>query len=102
MVRLGEERGKRGAVEVVHPGQIDHEPVTREDGVWISEIMIVPELRGKGLGTAILLDVIAAAGDRPVRLTVSAFNTAAERLYKRVGFRRVDGDESQHVMEYRR
>jgi GNAT superfamily N-acetyltransferase len=72
-----------------------------EDFVWLSEILVLPELRGKGVGSAVLRDVIAAAAGVPVRLNVSAFNAGAVRLYERHGFRRVGGDEAQHLMEYR-
>jgi GNAT superfamily N-acetyltransferase len=73
-----------------------------EDAIWLAEILVLPELRGRGVGSAVLRDVIAAAADRPVRLNVSRFNSGAMRLYERMGFRRVGGDEAQHVMEYRR
>ena len=70
--------------------------------IQIVEIMISPELRGKGIGTAAirLVLAIAAAAGKPVRLNVNVTNHAAIGLYQRLGFRRIEGDEVQHVMEY--
>jgi GNAT superfamily N-acetyltransferase len=75
---------------------------TLEQAVWVSEIMVLPEWRGKGVGTAALSAVIARAGDKPVRLAVNMTNIGAIRLYERLGFRRAGGNELQHIMEYRR
>lgn len=68
---------------------------------YIAEIMILPELRGRGIGTAVIGRILATACDAgvPVRLKVNATNQAAIRLYERLGFRRIEGDEVQHVME---
>ncbi|SPE25732.1 putative Acetyltransferase [Candidatus Sulfopaludibacter sp. SbA3] len=70
------------------------------DEVRLAEIMILPEHRGKGAGTAVIRRVVENAGDRPVRLSVNALNTNAARLYERMGFRRIGGDEVQHLMEH--
>jgi ribosomal-protein-alanine N-acetyltransferase len=42
--------------------------------------------QARGLGTALLRDLLAAAGDRRVLLDVRADNDAAQRLYRRHGF----------------
>jgi GNAT superfamily N-acetyltransferase len=67
--------------------------------VWLVEVMILPEHRGQGIGSAALRDVIGSAGARPVRLKVNVTNTRAIGLYERLGFRRVGGDAVQHLME---
>jgi GNAT superfamily N-acetyltransferase len=67
--------------------------------VWLVEVMILPEHRGHGIGSAALRDVIDSAGARPLRLKVNVANTRAARLYERLGFRRAGGDEVQHLME---
>jgi ribosomal protein S18 acetylase RimI-like enzyme len=69
--------------------------------IQLVEIMILPELRGKGIGTAAIRQVLAtaAAAGKPVRLNVNVTNHAAIGLYQRLGFRRIEGDEVQHVME---
>jgi len=48
----------------------------------------MPELQSRGLGTALMRDVIERAGGRglPVRLSVVPANARAQRLYERLGF----------------
>jgi|HubBroStandDraft_1064217.scaffolds.fasta_scaffold757127_1 GNAT superfamily N-acetyltransferase len=69
--------------------------------IRLVEIMVLAGLRGKGIGTDAIRQVLATAADagKPVRLTVNVTNHAAIGLYQRLGFRRIDGDEVQHVME---
>jgi ribosomal protein S18 acetylase RimI-like enzyme len=71
--------------------------------IRLVEIMVLSELRGKGIGTAAIRQILAtaAAADKPVRLNVNVTNHAAIGLYQRLGFRRIEGDEVQHVMECR-
>jgi ribosomal-protein-alanine N-acetyltransferase len=45
--------------------------------------------QGRGIGTLLLRDLLAAAGPRPVFLDVRADNAVAQRLYERHGFVRV-------------
>lgn len=65
------------------------------------EIMLLRERRGAGAGTAVLRQLMAAAGDRTVRLFVNVMNERAVRFYERLGFARVGGDAVQHLMESR-
>jgi GNAT superfamily N-acetyltransferase len=65
----------------------------------IVEIMVLPELRGQGIGSAALQAVIAKATGA-VRLKVNETNSAAIRLYERLGFRRIEQDELQWLMEH--
>ena len=60
-----------------------HEP----KDIQLFNIMIAPEFQNRGLGTAVLRDVQAAARARrvPVRLQVMKVNPA-RRLYERLGF----------------
>jgi ribosomal protein S18 acetylase RimI-like enzyme len=71
--------------------------------VQLVEIMILPELRGNGIGTAAIRQILAtaAAAAKPVRLNVNVTNHRAIGLYQRLGFCRIEGDEVQHVMECR-
>ncbi len=65
------------------------------DGVGggsIQNLGIIPEHRGAGLGTQLLLRAMAGfaqAGMERVYLEVTAQNADAIRLYRRIGFRRV-------------
>jgi ribosomal protein S18 acetylase RimI-like enzyme len=68
--------------------------------VHIVEIAVLPEQRGKGIGTRVLGDVITEAVHRgiPARLQVNVTNRAIG-LYGRLGFVRTGGDEVQHFLE---
>jgi len=59
----------------------------RPEGVQLMEITLLPEFRGRGLGTALIHEVIAQADSLalPVRLFVESWNPA-QRLYARLGF----------------
>lgn len=75
--------------------------MTMPDEVRLVEIMMAAEFRGQGIGSAVIGEVVAAANsaDKPVRLHVNVTNKGAIRLYERLGFRRVGGDEVQDLME---
>lgn len=74
--------------------ELDGEPVgrlfveRRRDELRIVDIALLPDWRGRGIGSALLAGVFAQA-DRdglPVRIHVEAENPA-QRLYQRLGFR---------------
>ena len=56
------------------------------DEAHVLTIGVAGAAQGRGLGTALLLDLLAAAGDRRVLLDVRADNEVAQRLYRRHGF----------------
>ena len=65
--------------------------VHRGETVWqVLDIALLPEHRGKGLGTQLLTEVLAAAAAaaKPVQMHVEQFNPA-QRLYDRLGFRQI-------------
>jgi ribosomal protein S18 acetylase RimI-like enzyme len=68
--------------------------------VRLIEILLLPEYRGNGAGTALIRQLIATAGTRPLRLSVDARNTPAIRLYQRLGFQPAGGDEVHILMEH--
>jgi ribosomal protein S18 acetylase RimI-like enzyme len=78
-------------------GQVDYcgtiQGISDDTGCGsIQNLGIAPEHRGQGLGTRLLLAALAGfahAGLRRASLEVTAQNTSAVRLYRRVGFRRV-------------
>ncbi len=72
------------------------------DEIRLIEIMILPELRGRGIGTAAMRLILAIAAEhgKPVRLHVNVANYSAIRLYERLGFRRTGGDDVQQTMQY--
>jgi ribosomal protein S18 acetylase RimI-like enzyme len=75
--------------------------MTMPHEVRLVEIMVAAEFRGQGIGSAAIGEVLAAAesAGKPVRLHVNVTNGGAIRLYERLGFRRIDGNEVQHLME---
>jgi len=66
----------------------------------VIDIALQPSSRGRGIGTAILTDLIeqAHARRKPVRLSVASANQAAIRLYGRLGFERVEENGLHELM----
>ncbi len=75
--------------------------MTMPHEVRLVEIMVAEESRGQGIGSAAIGELLATAqsAGKPVRLHVNVTNGAAIRLYERLGFRRVGGNEVQDLME---
>jgi putative acetyltransferase len=62
-----------------------------QDAYYLKRMYLLPELRGRGLGRALLaaaLDHARASGARRVDLDTSPSMPDAQRLYERAGFRR--------------
>jgi len=58
---------------------------------WIEDVIVATEVRGQGVGEALsraALDVAAAAGARTVELTSRPSREAANRLYRKIGFKK--------------
>jgi GNAT superfamily N-acetyltransferase len=73
------------------------------DGVrqaWLAALCVAPELRGRGVGAALVEAVDAAAsalGCSEVAVDSSSFRTGAHRFYRSVGF-----EERRPAMRFRR
>ena len=84
----------------------DDQPIGRlrlvrtEQHIEIAGIQIDPKRRGQGVGTGVITRVLdeAGASGRSVELDVNKDNTNAERLYTRLGFRRLREDEHDYRM----
>jgi ribosomal protein S18 acetylase RimI-like enzyme len=65
------------------------------------DIALLPEWRGRGIGTALIAAALAEAGAarRGVSIMVEKFNPA-QRLYRRLGFREVSDEGVQWAMEW--
>jgi ribosomal protein S18 acetylase RimI-like enzyme len=65
------------------------------------DIALLPAHRNRGIGTALLKDLIteAANAGRPIRLHVVSSNSA-KRLYERLGFCQVGGDAAYVEMRW--
>lgn len=66
-----------------------------EDGYEIGNICIIPEYQNRGIGTAILKELLSKNADKTVSLQYFKDNPAG-RLYERLGFRRI-GETAYHV-----
>jgi [ribosomal protein S18]-alanine N-acetyltransferase len=56
------------------------------DEAHVLTIGVAGAVQGRGVGTLLLRDLLAAAGSRPVFLDVRVDNAVAQRLYERHGF----------------
>jgi ribosomal protein S18 acetylase RimI-like enzyme len=70
--------------------------------VRIMDITLLPEERGRGLGTSILRDLMAeaAAAGKPLRIYVESFNRSLG-LFKRLGFSQIEEQDFYLLMEWR-
>jgi len=71
------------------------------DQIRLVDIALVPEQRGSGIGTALVLDVLARgrSANKPVTIHVEALNPAL-RLYQRLGFQKVDTNGVYYLMKW--
>jgi ribosomal protein S18 acetylase RimI-like enzyme len=89
--------------------ELDGKPIGRivvnrpGDHIHIVDQAIVPPLRNRGLGTAIMRTLMneAAAAGKPVRLKVASSNDPSMRLYARLGFVPIHDDPLYIEMEWR-
>jgi len=72
-----------------------------ESSVEVGEIQIQPGDQSRGLGTRVLVDVMASARKhrKSVRLSVGLKNEGALRLYRRLGFKVVATTDTHYHME---
>jgi ribosomal protein S18 acetylase RimI-like enzyme len=72
----------------------------REKEIRILDISLVPGVRGRGIGTKILKDLMAEANKKklPLNLHVLRINPAL-RLYERLGFNKTAENDFYFLME---
>jgi GNAT superfamily N-acetyltransferase len=59
----------------------------QDDGLLLDHLYIVPSEQGRGVGTAVMADVLADADARRLRVRVGALReSASNRFYERHGF----------------
>jgi len=73
----------------------------REDEIRVIDIALLPDVRGAGIGAALLGDLIAEArmGNKPVRIHVERANRA-QSLYRRLGFLEIGENDFYYLMEW--
>jgi GNAT superfamily N-acetyltransferase len=87
--------------------ELDGRPVGRfwvdhwRQEIRIVDIALIDDVRGRGIGTVLLEEVLdtARAAGKPVTIHVESFNPAL-RLYERLGFRHVDTNGVYHLMKW--
>ena len=72
----------------------------RPDGVYLGLIELLPAYQGRGIGTAIINQLIAGAQRRglPLTLHVLSTNQPARRLYERLGLNVVEEEGHRYRM----
>ncbi|MGH3499908.1 MAG: GNAT family N-acetyltransferase [Nocardioidaceae bacterium] len=68
-------------------------PIPSGVRAWIEDLVVAAEVRGEGIGAALMLEAVRrarAAGARSVDLTSRPSRAAANRLYERLGFEERD------------
>ena len=75
--------------------------VNREAGAaTLVDISLLPEHRGRGIGAALLRDLIEQCGKEGLLLRLQVLKTnPAARLYERLGFRKTGADDLYQQME---
>lgn len=73
-----------------------------QDQIRLVDVSLLPEHRGRGLGTALLQSVLdeGRACGLPVTIHVE-HNNPAMRLYRRLGFRILDDEGIYYLLEWR-
>jgi ribosomal protein S18 acetylase RimI-like enzyme len=71
----------------------------QEESVFLSNIQILPEFQGHGVGTAIIKEMLATAHAHRLPATLRVLkNNPAKRLYERLGFHVTGETETHYVM----
>jgi GNAT superfamily N-acetyltransferase len=72
------------------------------DRLLVVDILLLPEWRGRGIGTALMQAVMAEAraAGKAVTIAVEKYNPA-QQLYRRLGFREVSDEGVYWFMEWR-
>jgi GNAT superfamily N-acetyltransferase len=74
----------------------------RASEIRLVDISLIPELRGKGVGSALLRELMAEAeaAGKPLTIHVEKFNPAMH-LYQRLGFKSIADRGPYDLMEWR-
>ncbi len=76
--------------------------VRSPESIYIGGIQILPEFQGKGIGTAVIKDLMAESQSSgiPITLEVHHVNEKAISFYKKLGFQEVGENGKQTLMKY--
>ncbi|MCB9798556.1 GNAT family N-acetyltransferase [Candidatus Nomurabacteria bacterium] len=77
--------------------------VRSPDQIYIGGIQILPTFQKKGIGSAIMIDLIKESDARhiPIRLEVAPVNIIAQTFYEKLGFVKIGKKKKDWIMEYK-
>ena len=64
----------------------------------IGNICVKPEHQNKGIGTAILKEIIFESKGKNIKLQVFKINERAIKLYEKMGFEKVEETKTHYIM----
>ena len=64
----------------------------------IGNICIKPEYQNKGIGTAILKEIMFENKGKNIKLQAFKINEKAIKLYERIGFKKIDESKTHYIM----
>lgn len=64
-----------------------------DDGVDVDRLVVAPDMHRRGVGSALVREVLERAGQRRAVVSTGRNNTPAKTMYERLGFARVDDAE---------
>jgi len=76
---------------------------TEQQEAYLQELYVVPPLRGKGIGEALMQAVLATCRDRDaawIELNTGESDTAARGLYTKLGFTNEEGPQGTAMLYY--
>lgn len=76
---------------------------TEQQEAYLQELYVVPPLRGKGIGEALMRTVLATCRERDVawiELNTGESDTAARGLYTKLGFTNEEGPQGTAMLYY--
>jgi ribosomal protein S18 acetylase RimI-like enzyme len=76
--------------------------VRSKEEIYIGGIQILPEFQSKGIGSAVVKDLIEESEELkiPITLEVHGVNTSANIFYSKLGFKFVEQKKNQSVLKY--
>ena len=76
---------------------------TAQQEVYLQELYVVPALRGRGIGEALMQKVIATCRERDgawIELNTGETDAAARSLYRKLGFTNEEGPDGAAMLYY--
>ena len=64
----------------------------------IGNICVKPKYQNKGIGTAVLKEIIFENKEKNIKLQAFKINERAIKLYERIGFKKVEETKTHYVM----